>query len=178
MAPSRLRGLCSAAADSIGEVLLDEGRRGVESGRMTQPWTSSIDGLLEGAVANGTVPGAAVVVAGRGGVTYERAAGVGPDTVWRYASLTKAFTSVAALQLVDEGSLDLNQTVASVLPAFGELKVLEGFDGDTPRLRAPARQATVRELFTHTAGHGYTFTDAGLRRYHELTGTPDILSGL
>jgi len=40
--------------------------------------------------------------------------------------------------------------------------VLEGFDGDTPRLRAPASRATVKQLVTHTAGLGYWFWDADL----------------
>jgi methyl acetate hydrolase len=144
---------------------------------MTGAWTSSIDEALEGAVANGTVPAAAAIVVGPEGVRHEGAAGVDSDAMWRYASMTKALVSVAALQLVDEGKLDLDQTVASVLPAFGELRVLDGFDGDTPRLRAPARQATVRELFTHTAGCGYNFCHADLLRWHEVTGAPDALSG-
>jgi methyl acetate hydrolase len=144
---------------------------------MSGAWTDTIDELLEGAVASGTVPGAAAVVAGRDGIVYEGAAGVPADAVWRIASMTKALASVAALQLVEEGKLELGQTVASVVPAFGELQVLDGFDGDTPRLRAPARQATVLDLFTHTSGHAYNFCSADLARYHEVTGTPDAFSG-
>ena len=108
---------------------------------------------------------------------HESAAGVPVDTVWRIASMTKALVSVAALQLVEEGKLDLDQTVELIVPSFGELQVLVGFDGDTPRLRAPARQATVRDLLTHTSGHAYSFCSADLARYHEVTGTPDAFSG-
>ncbi len=100
------------------------------------------------------------------------------DTMFRLMSMTKAFASVAALQLIEQGRLELDQEVASVLPAFGELKVLDGFDGDTPRLREPARQAKIRNLFNHTAGHGYGFCNADLLRYHEVTGSPDPFSGL
>ena len=53
------------------------------------------------------------------------------------ASMTKAMASVAALQLVEQGQLTLEQPVADVLPEFGELQVLDGFDGDEPRLRPP-----------------------------------------
>jgi CubicO group peptidase (beta-lactamase class C family) len=68
------------------------------------------------------------------------------------ASKTKPITSVAALQLVEQRGLDLGQPAASILPAFGEPRVLEGSGGGLPRLRPPTRQATVRHLLTHTAG--------------------------
>jgi CubicO group peptidase (beta-lactamase class C family) len=98
--------------------------------------------------------------------------------MFRFASMTKAMGSVAALQLVEEGRLELDAPVASVVPEFGELQVLDGFDGDTPRLRPPASQATIRQLMTHTAGCGYWFGSEDLKRYHELTGFPNALSGL
>jgi len=55
--------------------------------------------------------------------------------------------------------------------------VLEGFDGDTPRLRPPASKATVRHLVTHTSGLAYWFWNADIVRWEELTGTPNVLSG-
>jgi CubicO group peptidase (beta-lactamase class C family) len=111
---------------------------------------------------------------------HESAAGDlphGTDTLFRIASMTKAVASVAALQLVERGKLDIDAPVASIIPAFGDLRVLDGFDGDTPRLRAPARQATVRQLLNHTAGHGYWFTNRLLLRYHEVTRTPTLFDG-
>jgi methyl acetate hydrolase len=68
--------------------------------------------------------------------------------------------------------------VESILPQFGELQVLEGFDGDTPRLRAPKTKATIRQLATHTAGCGYFFLNEDLLRYAELTDLPSPLTGL
>ena len=94
----------------------------------------------------------------------------------RIASMTKPITSVAALQLIEQGRLELDQTVASVLPEFAERKVLEGFDGDRPRLREPREPATIRHLLTHTSGLAYWFASADLTRYHELTGAPTALS--
>jgi CubicO group peptidase (beta-lactamase class C family) len=79
---------------------------------------------------------------------------------------------------MEAGRLELDQTVASVLPAFGELQVLTGFDGDRPLLRPPVRQATIRNLLTHTAGLAYMFLNENMLRYHQVTGTPDPLSGL
>ena len=66
----------------------------------------------------------------------------------------------------------------SILPEFGELQVLDGFDGDRPRLRAPSTNATVRQLATHTSGCGYVFTNAELFRYAELTEQPSLFTGL
>ncbi len=98
------------------------------------------------------------------------------DTPFRIASMTKAMTTAAVLQLAEQGRLDLDAEVRSIIPAFGELQVLDGFDGDTPRLRPPASQATVRQLLNHTAGFGYSFLNANLTKYHEVTGTPDALA--
>jgi len=137
-----------------------------------------IDELLEGAVAGGVAPGFVAVVGDREDVVVEAVAGdAGPDTVFRIASMTKAMTSVAALQLIERGELKLEQPVADVIPAFGNLQVLAGFDGDEPSLRPPRSPVLIRHLMTHTSGLGYWFSSAEILRWHELTGTPPILSG-
>lgn len=144
------------------------------------------DELLQTAVSARVVPGAAALIADRDGVRHQAVAGrltvegdaeVGPDTTFRIASMTKAVTTVAALQLVEDGRLGLDQPVADAVPAFGELQVLEGFSGDEPVLRRPATQATVRQLMTHTAGLGYRFLNGDLARYMEIAGVPDLFSG-
>jgi len=148
--------------------------------------TQGIDGLLAETVERGVVPGIAAVVAGPDGIRDVAVAGVlraggchevRGDTLFRLMSLTKALTTVAALQLVEQGRLRLEQQVASVLPEFAELAVLEGFDGDVPVVRPPVRPATIRQLLSHTSGLGYAFSHADLRRYLEVTGTPDAISG-
>jgi CubicO group peptidase (beta-lactamase class C family) len=139
---------------------------------------STIRALLDGAVANGAVHGIAALVVGRDGPLFHHAAGeADARTLFRNASMTKAVATTAALQLVEQGRLDLDATVESILPEFGRLQLLEGFDGDTPRLRPPASRATVRQLMTHTAGLGYFFTNDKLLRYLQLTGEPSPLSG-
>ena len=139
---------------------------------------SAIKTLLDGAVAKGAVHGIAALVVDRSGPLFHHAAGEAhARSLFRNASMTKAVATTGALQLVEQGRLDLDATVASILPEFGRLQLLEGFDGDSPRLRAPARQATVRELMTHTAGLGYFFTNEKLMRYLTLTGAPSPLSG-
>lgn len=154
---------------------------------MTTGLASGVEEILNGAVANGVVPGVVFAVAGRDSDAALLTAGalrVGDDepattaTMFRLMSMTKALASVGALHLIEQGKLELDEDVASVLPAFGELKVLEGFDGDQPRLREPKRKATIRNLLTHTSGCAYGFCNEKLLRYHELTGLPDPLSGL
>jgi methyl acetate hydrolase len=147
---------------------------------------SEIDELLQGAVDDRILPGVVAVTGDRDGSQYEGSFGllnidgdapVVADTMFAIMSMTKAFTSVAALQLIEQGALELAQPVADILPAFADLQVLEGFDGDTPRLRPPARQATIRNLLTHTSGLAYSFINADILRYRQLTGTPDETSG-
>ena len=139
---------------------------------------SAIQALLQGAVAKGAVHGVAAIVVDRHGVLFQGAAGEATaDTLFRNASMTKAVATTAALQLVEQGRLDLDAAVASILPEFDLLQVLDGFDGDQPQLRAPASQATVRQLMTHTAGLGYFFTSDKLMRYLAQTGAPSPLSG-
>jgi methyl acetate hydrolase len=93
------------------------------------------------------------------------------------ASMTKAVVSIAALGLIERGELELEQPVAEILPAFGELAILDGFDVDVPRLRAATRPVTLRHLLTHTSGCGYWFDNPDVLRYHRVTGVPDPRSG-
>lgn len=146
----------------------------------------TIDELLERSVSGGAMAGVIAIVGDRDNTLYQGAFGqlgieddrpARMDTMLAIASMTKAITSVAALQLIEQGRLELEQTVASVLPAFGELQVLDGFDGDTPRLRAPASQANIRQLLTHTSGLGYAFANADLLRYYQLRGIDPIALG-
>lgn len=147
---------------------------------------TDIDALLADAVARGAVPNVAAVAADRNGVIYEGAAGpraVGSDdplttsTHFRIMSMTKMVATAAALQQMERGTLDLDAPVADYCPEFASLQVLDGFDGETPRLRAPTSQATVKQLITHTAGLGYWFWNADLVRWEASTKTPNVLSG-
>jgi CubicO group peptidase (beta-lactamase class C family) len=74
------------------------------------------------------------------------------DSVFRIASMTKAVTGTAAMQLVEEGRIGLDQPMGDVLPVIKNVKVLEGFDaGGAPRLRDPRGPVTLRHLLTHTS---------------------------
>jgi methyl acetate hydrolase len=139
-----------------------------------------IDDLLRQAVDAKEVPGAVVMAATDKGVLYEGAFGVRVldqsttmtlDTVFRIASMTKAITSVAAMQLVEQGKLELEEPVPNIDPALGFPLVLDGFDaGGAPRLRPAKRPITLRHLLTHTAGFSYDMWDANTERYVRASG--------
>jgi methyl acetate hydrolase len=148
--------------------------------------SSTIDQVLQDAVDRGAVPGVAAIAADRNGIIYEGAAGprvaggsepLTVDTHFRIMSMTKMVATVAALQLVERGELDLDAPIEDYRPEWAELQVLEGFDGDTPRLRPPATRATVKQLLTHTTGLGYWFFNEDLIRWEAVTSTPNVLSG-
>jgi CubicO group peptidase (beta-lactamase class C family) len=101
------------------------------------------------------------------------------DTVFRIASMTKAITSVAAMQLVEEGRLDLDAPVPDIgEPALNAPQVLEGFDmAGKPRLRPAKHPITLKHLLTHTAGFTYDWINPNTRRYVETTGMPVTATG-
>jgi methyl acetate hydrolase len=127
--------------------------------------SSSIDGILRQAVEAGRVSGVAAVVTDRSGTLYEAASGerilgtrqpMQTDTVAYVASMTKAVTAAAAMQLVEEEKLHLDRPAADYVPEIARCEVLRGFDtAGKPRLRAPRTQVTIRQLLTHTAGFGH-----------------------
>ncbi|MGZ5131264.1 MAG: serine hydrolase domain-containing protein [Caldimonas sp.] len=145
---------------------------------------SELDQVISEAVSNQDVPFLVAMVGNAGGVTWAGAAGERSpgqaatlDTVFRIFSMTKAVGSTAAMILMDRGKLSADAVVESILPEFAELKVLEGFGPEGPKLRAPRTKATVRHLATHTSGLVYEFWNTDVPRYMEATGAPSILSG-
>ena len=144
------------------------------------------DAILRMATESGDVPGVVAVATNRNGTIYEGGFGsrvlgepaeMTPDTVVWIASMTKALTGTAAMQLVEQGKLALDRPASDVVPALSEVVVLEGFDADgQPRTRAPKRAITLRHLLTHTAGFGYEFWNADVVRYQQVKDLPPIIS--
>ncbi len=91
--------------------------------------------------------------------------------------MTKMVTTTAALQLSEQGALDLDDPVEKHLPDIAGIQVLDGFDGDQPRYRPSATRPTVRQLVTHTSGFGYWFWNADLVRWEKATGDQGIRPG-
>ncbi|MFA7280723.1 MAG: serine hydrolase domain-containing protein [Sterolibacterium sp.] len=145
----------------------------------------AFDDILSRAVASNAAPGVVAMTGNGAGVQWHGAAGerapgqaMTEDTVFRIFSMTKAIGATAAMILIDRGKLDLSAPVASILPEFEHIQVLEGFDGNTPRLRKPRTQATIRHLATHTSGFVYEFWNKNTSRWMAQTGHPTIMSSL
>jgi len=125
-------------------------------------------------IGDSTVLGAVAMTANRSGTLESAAVGIADpasgasmkeDTVFQIASMTKAVTSVAAMQLVERGLIGLDDPVGTHLPALAEPQVLEGFaDDGSPQLRPAKSAITLRHLLTHTSGLGYAFLSADMAR--------------
>jgi methyl acetate hydrolase len=164
-------------ADNEETIMPDEQPRAVSR-------FSPIDAVLEAAVARGAVAGVVALAGDTNGILYEAAFGkrdlasdaaMDAETMFWFASMTKIITSVAAMQLVEQGKLSLDAPISTVLPGLAAPQVLEGLAPDgTPRLR-PARGAiTLRHLLTHTAGFGYETWNAELGPAIAALGLPRV----
>ena len=145
---------------------------------------AAIDAALDAAVSNGAVLGVAAMAATRDGIVYDGASGkanvetgapLRDGTVFWLLSMTKAFTATAAMQLIEQGRMRLDQPAAEILPELAAPKVLEGFDSaGQPVLRPAKRPITVRHMLTHTSGYTYSIWSEAITRYEQVTGMPDI----
>ena len=143
--------------------------------------TSALDRVFTDAVARGDIPGVVAMVTDRRGVVYQGAFGVADaasgrpltlDSIFRIASMTKPITSLAVMQLVEQGRLSLDDPAEKYLPQLTNLKVFETFDAKTGAytLRPAKRAPTVRQMLTHTAGLGYNFTSPIVRDFKPRPG--------
>jgi CubicO group peptidase (beta-lactamase class C family) len=147
----------------------------------------AIDEVLRRTVERGDVPGVVAAVTNRQGTTYEGAFGerglgkgvpMTVDTVFYLASMTKPITATCAMQLVEQGRLELDAPISRYVPDARKLQVLEGWDDKgQPRLRPPKREVTLRDLNTHSSGFAYNLWDANLDRYMRETKFPGLDSG-
>lgn len=150
--------------------------------RRFAPLARQVDTLLNNATESGDVPGVVAMASTAEATIYEGAFGtrrlgalrpMAIDTVVWIASMTKPITSAAAMELVEQGRLQLDEPAARWAPELDEVQVLEGFDAaGTPRLRPPRQPITLRHLLTHTSGYGYGMWNAPLARYMELMNLP------
>ncbi len=97
---------------------------------------------------------------------------VTPESIFMIASMTKPVTSVAAMQLVEQGKLKLDEPAGTYIPELGSLQVLHGFDPATgkPILKPATKPVTLRRLLTHTSGFVYDTWDADMLRYEKEAG--------
>jgi methyl acetate hydrolase len=149
--------------------------------------TRRIDQLLRERTDAGEIPGVAAMAATGKEIIYQGAFGkrvvsgetsMTLDSVFWIASMTKAITATAAMQLVEQGRLSLQDPIGKLLPDLAAPQVLEGFDPNgEPRLRPAHTPITLRHLLTHTAGFCYNTWNGDMARYMDKTGLPAVRSG-
>jgi methyl acetate hydrolase len=141
----------------------------------------SIDDAMRRAVERKDVAGVVVMAADRRHVIYQGAFGLADigearplqlDALFRIASMTKAITSTAAMQLVEQNRFAIEHPVEKYLPEFAKVAVFESFDGATGayKVRPASKPVTIRHLFTHTSGLGYGFTSPIVRDFKPRAG--------
>ena len=140
---------------------------------------SKVDEALRSGIARHKIPAVVGMAATEGKTLYSGAFGVRDsqgtpvktDSIFSIASMTKAVTTVAALQLVEAGKVTLDEPVAKHLPKLEKLDVLEGFDsGGEPILRPAKTPITLKHLLTHTSGLCYDTWDGNMFRYAQKAG--------
>jgi methyl acetate hydrolase len=147
----------------------------------SSPGNAAIDSSLREAIERKDVPGVVALVTDRERVLYQGAFGVADvstgrpltqDAIFRIASMTKPVTSVALMQLVEQGRIGLDDPASKYLPELAELKVFESFDPATGvyKVRPASRPATVRHFLTHTSGLAYPFTSEIWRDFKPRAG--------
>ena len=135
---------------------------------------ANLDETLRSGIAQRKIPAAVGMAASERGMLYSGAFGtrdssgvpVAADSIFAIASMTKAITTVAALQLVEQGKVKLDEPVSEYLPQLGKAEVLDGFDeASKPKLRPAKTPVTLKHLLTHTSGLCYDIWDPDMFRY-------------
>ena len=146
--------------------------------------STALSALLDSATARREPPGVVAMVVNRDETLYAHAAGqlsvasslpMREDAIFRIHSMTKPLTSVAALMLIDQGLLKLDDSVARFVPFFTAPQVVTRVNDDGTFAARPANlPVSIRHLLTHTSGIGYGFSDSTLLQLTTKTGKPEV----
>ena len=142
---------------------------------------ASLDAAIKAAVERTHVPGVVAMAADRHRIIYQGAVGLADvagrqpmvaDTIFRMASMTKPITSVAAMQLVEQRKVALDDPAEKYLPELANVPMFESFDAATGayKLRPASKKITVRQLFTHTTGLGMSLVSPIIRDFKPREG--------
>ncbi|MCR5881161.1 serine hydrolase [Phenylobacterium sp. J367] len=148
---------------------------------------AQIPATLQGFVDQGALAGVVTLLWRKGEVAQVNTIGVRDiatkapmtrDTLFRIASMTKPVTSVAALMLIEEGKLSLEDPITRWLPEFKDMRVLKDATGPVDATSPAPRDITVEDLFTHRGGLAYAFTSQGpIAHEHERVLGPPLAPG-
>jgi methyl acetate hydrolase len=142
--------------------------------------STSIDETLRTGIATRNIPAVAAAAATATETFYSGAFGkrdgssgmdVRPDSIFAIASMTKAITTTAAMQLVERGIIQLDEPASKHLPVLAQARVLHGYDASgQPMLRPPKKPITLRHLLTHTSGFAYDTWNQDMFEYVQKMG--------
>ena len=127
---------------------------------------ASVSALVDRYVAEGKLAGAQVQVAHRGEVALRHTVGradvasdrpLGDDAIYRIYSMTKPITSIALMQLYEQGRVLLEDPVSAHIPEFAEMQVFTGGTPTAPKVRPAQTAMTVKDVLTHASGLTYGF---------------------
>jgi len=127
---------------------------------------ASVSALVDRYVAEGKLAGAQVQVAHRGEVALRHTVGradvasdrpLGDDAIYRIYSMTKPITSIALMQLYEQGRVLLEDPVSAYIPEFAEMQVFTGGTPTAPKVRPAQTAMTVKDVLTHASGLTYGF---------------------
>jgi methyl acetate hydrolase len=141
-----------------------------------------IDDALRAGRERRNIPAVVAMVADGNSTLYSGAFGsrdaasklpVNEKSLFSIMSMTKAITTTAVMQLIEQGKLKLDDPAARVLPELAKVQVISGFDDATgnPILRPAKTTITLRHLLTHTSGFSYDTWNEKLYRYAQKTKT-------
>jgi len=122
--------------------------------------TAEIDKALQSDVDQKLVPGLVAMAATSDGVVYQKAVVIPKDAIFAIASMTKPVTSVAIMQLVEAGKIELDEPAETYAPDLKDVQVLEN-----GTLRPPKSPPTIRQLLSHSSGFAYEFMNSDIRDY-------------
>lgn len=156
----------------------DQGTGGLSAEGLAQ-----VPAALQGVVDAGDLSGFVTLVWRKGEIAQVNALGLRDieggkpmtrDTLFRIASMTKPVTSVAAMMLIEEGKLRLEDPVTKWLPELSDLQVLKDAQGPLDQTYPAPRDITVEDLMTHRSGLAYGFTSIGpiAHAYEAALGSP------
>lgn len=182
---ARCLALCTVIAVSVGTAFAEP-----SAATSVRPFDSErlqkVGDYIGREVVSGRIPGAIVLVQQHGHPLLFKSFGVRdiatqvpmtPDTIFRIYSMSKPITSVAAMMLVDDGALRLDDPVSKYIPSFSDVKVAvtAGEGRIIQSLQSPVRDMTIEDLLRHTSGITYGFY--GETAVRKLYGTSGLFEG-
>jgi len=146
-----------------------------EKAGLSSAGIARIDAYLKNEIDTGKIPGAVLLIRRNGQNGYLKSFGVrdpatkvpmSPDSIFRIYSMSKPITTVAAMMLVEEGKLRLDDPLSKYIPAFADVKVGVEVTGEDGKMHldlvAAKRPISIQDLMRHTSGLTYGFFGEGL----------------